>query len=314
MPRVNLITERRKRERRDEGIARVLVYGCASIAAAFLLVFVLMTTRKYRLSGDIDSESQQLTSLQPRIAEVKNLQQLETTLTPRLDLLQTAKDSTTHWYLIYQQTGQGLPASTWLDTMTVNSAPGEKDQPDKMTLILAGQSLTQDTVAETITQLQRQPMFQSVELHFVRNDTPVQSTGGPVPSNTPPHTTHFEVAVQLKDLRPESSAERAEELASAAQTANAGHAAPAGQSSGANPSAISSPSAISNPAAISSPTNGATRRMNATQSTNAGKGMSVSKNATINGGAGVRKSVSVIKGAGVSKNISAMNSASANKG
>ncbi|MCA1597322.1 MAG: PilN domain-containing protein, partial [Chloroflexi bacterium] len=140
----------------------------------------------YRKNAAISDIKGQLQVLQPALNQVKVVQTQTSQLEPKLKLLGTAKDSTLHWYLVYQQIGQALPATSWLDDLSVAKGPtGEK-------IMLTGQSLSQDTVADTIERLQSYPAFTAATLNSITEP-------GLAEQRKPGyHTVHFDLAVQLK--------------------------------------------------------------------------------------------------------------------
>ena len=189
MPRVNLIAERRSKEKRQAMTARAMLYGCGGLAALFLSVAIGTTVDVRRHEGQIAAVDSELQMRQKTIDQVQRTQDEIGKLEPRLKLLNTAKDSTKHWYLVFQQTGQGLPATSWLDSCNISH--DDKTSQDSVTLV--GQSLSAYTVADTLRQLGEQPMFSSVDLHYL--------TQPPIDSNPHPgvvQPVRFEVAVQVK--------------------------------------------------------------------------------------------------------------------
>jgi len=192
--------ERRKREKRDSLTTRVLVYACALGAGSFAVIFAVTTAESISRSVEIRGAQRALQTISPKIQQVKNMKDEEQNLLPRLGLLQSAKQSTTHWYLVYQQTGQGLPGSSWLDSINLAS----DTQTGTKSIVLAGQSLSEETVADTIQQLQKQPLVEKVELHMVQQPapTPVAAPNTPgasaAPIAQPLHPVRFEIGVQLR--------------------------------------------------------------------------------------------------------------------
>lgn len=196
MPKVNLIAERRKREKRQAATERGMVYSCGGLAALFLGLLVTTNIQIRTQQHNISAAESEMSGLKPLIAQVQGVQGQIDVLEPKLNLLQDSKNSTLHWYLVFQQIGQGLPMSSWLDTLGITR--DDKTKVDSVTL--NGQSLTADTVAATITQLQIQPLVSQVDLHFVNEDAAAS------PTDTKPHYVHFETVVQLKpqEQKPEA--------------------------------------------------------------------------------------------------------------
>jgi Tfp pilus assembly protein PilN len=199
MPRVNLVQERRKRERRQASTARILLVGCELLIIAMVAIFFTTTIAIYRRKAQINEAEGRLREIQARVEQVKSTEAQIDDLKPKLKLLQTAKDSTMHWYLVYQQTGQGLPTSSWLDNLAVNKTPL-----GAQSVVIAGESRNEGTVADAIRLLQQQPMFGQVNLHSVtQNNLPGPSLkGGPSP-------LHFELEIELKDSEGTNSAQPA---------------------------------------------------------------------------------------------------------
>jgi Tfp pilus assembly protein PilN len=95
-----------------------------------------------------------------------------------------------HWYLVFQQTGQGLPTTSWLDSLNI----AHDDKTDADTLTLQGQSYNSYTVADTLRQLQNQPWFSQVNLQLVSSSPGAAAVGGQLDTINP---VHFEIVVQV---------------------------------------------------------------------------------------------------------------------
>ena len=196
MPRINLIAERRSREKKQAAGARVMLYGCGCMAVAFLGVLMQTTWTIRTIDGEIESAKAEVIRLQPTLQEVTGVQNETKVLEPKLTLLESAKDSTMHWYLIFQQVGQGLPVTSWLDNLIISR--DSKSGQDSVTL--TGQSESAYSVADTIRQLNRQPMFGQVELHYMTQDdnaAPTTNAGASTVGQIS-HPVRFETLVQLK--------------------------------------------------------------------------------------------------------------------
>ena len=186
MPQINLINERRKKEKRQLLSARLLLYGCYGCGVAIAAIALFSAAAVYRKNAAIEDVKGQLKVLQPVLAQVNDVQSQIATLEPKLRLLSNAKDSTLHWYLVYQQIGQALPTTSWLDNLSINRT----DQAEQ--LALTGQSLSQDTVADMIEKLQSYPAFSSVTLNSITQPALAEQRKPGY------HTVHFDLLVQLK--------------------------------------------------------------------------------------------------------------------
>ena len=198
MPRINLIAEQQLRERRQAAVARLMLYSCGGSAALFFLVVIIMAVSVRNHESLIAKADQELAIRQSSLDQVERLQGRIKELEPRLELLKSARNSTRHWYLVFQQVGQGLPASSWLDKLDIS----HDEKTGQESLTLAGQSMSAGSVADTLRQLGGQPLFDSAELHFITQPSIAQAIagqGGPgVNPSQAMMPVHFEVGVKLK--------------------------------------------------------------------------------------------------------------------
>ncbi|MCE5322005.1 PilN domain-containing protein [bacterium] len=165
MPSINMIAPRRAEKQRLERDMRRLVL----VILAELIIAVILggwaCTKAYTMRLNINRLDAQIAKLQPVVKEIEQYESATKKLTPKMDLLADAKDSTMRWYNSLDKLTQSLAASTYLTRI---SASQSTDKSVQTTVSLTGISDTQERVGETILRLQTIPDFDKVDLHFTK--------------------------------------------------------------------------------------------------------------------------------------------------
>jgi Tfp pilus assembly protein PilN len=177
MPSINMIASRRAQKRKLETNVRKLVWV---LMAEFVLAILLggwLCTKLYTTRGSIAELNQQLSKLDPIIAEIKTYDTKTGDLLPKLGLLNEAKVSTMRWYNILDKLTESLPTPTYLTQITsseklVSTGSGKDKTSDIMTTVsVQGSTSTQSKVGETMLRLGEIPEFDGVSLNYSRLDT-----------------------------------------------------------------------------------------------------------------------------------------------
>lgn len=177
MPSINMIAFRRAQKKKLETNVRKLVWVLMAEFVLAVLAGGWLCTRLYTTRGNIAELNQQLSKLDPIIAEIKTFNTNTGDLLPKLGLLNEAKVSTMRWYNILDKLSESLPTPTYLTQITsseqVQSAgTGTSKTSDIMTTVsLQGSTSTQSKVGETMLRLGEIPEFDGVELSYSRIDT-----------------------------------------------------------------------------------------------------------------------------------------------
>lgn len=165
MPSINMIAPRRAEKRRTERDMRRLV---AVILAELVFAVCLggfLCTKLWATRCKISELEAQITRLQPTVKEIKRNELATAQLTPKLKLLNQAKQRTMRWYNTLDRLTQSMPPSTYLTRLSTSQ--GNSNNPS-VSVNLHGVSLSQAKVGETMIRLQSVPDFESVMLHFTQ--------------------------------------------------------------------------------------------------------------------------------------------------
>jgi Tfp pilus assembly protein PilN len=166
MPSINMIAPRRAEKQRLERDMRRLVL----VILAELIVAVVLggwaCTKAYTMRMSINRLDAQIAKLKPVVKEIEQYENATKKLTPKMDLLAEAKDSTMRWYNSLDKLTQSLAASTYLTRISTSTDSHGKST--QSTISLVGISGSQERVGETIIRLQGIPDLENVDLHYTR--------------------------------------------------------------------------------------------------------------------------------------------------
>lgn len=166
MPSINMIAPRRAEKQRLERDMRRLVL----VILAELIIAVGLggwaCTKAYTMRVSINRLDTQIAKLQPVVKEIEQYEDATKQLTPKMDLLAEAKDSTMRWYNSLDRLTQSLASSTYLTRLSTSMDASSKSA--QSTISLTGVSGSQERVGETILRLQSIPDLENVDLHYTR--------------------------------------------------------------------------------------------------------------------------------------------------
>ena len=173
MPSINMIAPRRAEKRRSErDMRRLAVVILAELVFAVCLGGYVCT-KLWATRCQISELEVQVTRMQPKVREIERNELATAKLTPKLELLNKAKERTMRWYNTLDQLTQSMPPSTYLTRLsTVQSTP---DNPS-ISVNLLGVSLSQAKVGEAMIRLQSVPDFKSVMLHYTQKTVISEAT------------------------------------------------------------------------------------------------------------------------------------------
>lgn len=173
MPSINMIAARRAQKRRQENNTRKLAYGVLGEIGLVLIVASILSIRLVAANGRLSDLVDQYSKLQPRVTRIQNLQQETAVLTPRLAMLDGAKNDTMFWYNNVFALANSLSATAWVNTISSNTgsallgdAPGVASGPAPV-LSVQGYAANATQVGQTMLLLNQSPYVDHAELSFV---------------------------------------------------------------------------------------------------------------------------------------------------
>lgn len=196
MPSINMIASRRAEKQRQEQNIRKLLYGISAEVACVILALTGLSIRQASMRGHMADLSAQIQNLQPKVNKIQALQDEMTAMQPKVDTLDGARADTLFWYTNLAAITNSLPAKTWLTSVGVvggtGGDPGSGAGADP-TITLAGVTLNQSLVGESMLRMNQAPGLDHVDLTSALQ----QKTGST-------DTVAFQMTVHLK---PEAGAQ-----------------------------------------------------------------------------------------------------------
>ena len=195
MPSINMIAARRAEKARRLQTLKRLVYGLGAEALCLVLAVSVLSVRASMIQGRIGDLNAQLQKLGPQVNQINKLEAQTAALQPKVDTLDGAKADTLFWYAGLSSITRSLPQTAWLTSLQGGAAsgappPAAGTDPGSAgtdpTVSIAGVTLTQSMVGETMLRMNSAPGLDHVDLAFVQG----QKTG-----NT--DTVSFQMTVHL---------------------------------------------------------------------------------------------------------------------
>jgi len=169
MPSINMIAARRAEKKRLEKLVNTVFLVVIGEVVITLAVVAFMTARVHAANVAIRGLDVELTELQPTVNKIHGYEVEIKKLEPRLDLLSESREQTLLWYSVLQNLGRSMPEKTWLTSVSTarmqSAKAGEASAP---ALTLAGESVSQRLVGETMLRLNKFPEFSRVDLDYTQ--------------------------------------------------------------------------------------------------------------------------------------------------
>ena len=173
MPSINMIATRRAQKRRQENNTRNLAYGVLGEVGLVLVIVSVLSIRLVAANGRLSDLQEQFSKLQPRVTQIQKLQQETAVLTPRVAMLDGARDDSLFWYNNVFALANSLSATAWVNTISsntgsalVSAAPGVASGPAPI-LSVQGYAANATQVGQTMLLLNQSPYVDHAELSFV---------------------------------------------------------------------------------------------------------------------------------------------------
>jgi Tfp pilus assembly protein PilN len=193
MPNINLIAPRREEKKKLERAAGQLFVGLGSSVGVLLLLASYMAARHLSMNADMDSAKQRMEKIQPTLDEIERVKKETGDLLPKVEQLEAAKLQTLRWKAVFLALSKTTPQNTWLTQLSAS----EGDSPS---LTIQGQTESQAQAANMNEALQRESVFQSVDI----KGTDTVSVALPSRPNEPPQSVQriqFNLTALLKPIQ-----------------------------------------------------------------------------------------------------------------
>jgi Tfp pilus assembly protein PilN len=193
MPNINLIAPRREEKKKLERAAGQLFVGLGSSVGVLLLLASYMAARHLSMNADMSSAEQRMEKIQPTLDEIERIKKETSDLIPKVEQLEAAKLQTLRWKAVFLALSKTTPRNTWLTQLSAS----EGDSPS---LTIQGQTESQAQAANMNEALQRESVFQSVDI----KGTDTVSVALPSKPNEAPQQVQriqFNLTAQLKPIQ-----------------------------------------------------------------------------------------------------------------
>jgi Tfp pilus assembly protein PilN len=192
MPNINLIAARREEKKKLERVASHLFIGLGASVGVLLLLASYMGARHLSMNSELAGADQRMEKIQPTLDEIDRIEKERNALIPKLDQLEAAKTQTMRWQAVFLALSHATPSNTWLSQLSST----EGDSP---TITIQGQTDNEHLVAEITQALQRESVFQTVDL---KNTSAVNVTQNEAGGKSVQVTrSQFEIQAQLRSIK-----------------------------------------------------------------------------------------------------------------
>lgn len=198
MPSVNMIAARRAEKKRVERLIYITLLVIIGELAITLGVVGFMTARIHADNTRIRQLDEQMECIQPTVEKIRGYEAEIKELEPRLELLSQSRKRTLLWYRVLQDLSRSMPEKTWLTSVATtvpaaaSDSSGGTSKPDQMpALNLAGSSVSQRLVGETMLRLNQCSEFERVDLSYTQEN-----------SGTGKEWLQFQIAAKLRSDEP----------------------------------------------------------------------------------------------------------------
>jgi len=174
MPNINLIAQKRQEKARLERLVRRLFFLASGLVITSITVGMLLSVQYYALKGQIAALDEQMQILEPKIQELKEFDGKTAELRPKINLYGESRNHTIKWYRYLQVVARSLPQNTWLTAISPASGlsqPQPGAPPENAVVNLAGTTLSQNLVGETMLSLNRySSLLEKVDLQSTKEE------------------------------------------------------------------------------------------------------------------------------------------------
>ncbi|HET6455183.1 MAG TPA: PilN domain-containing protein [Armatimonadota bacterium] len=168
MPSINMIAARRAEKKRLEKLVSSVFLVIIGEIVITLAVVGFMTARVHAANVAIRGLDAKLTELQPTVDKISRYEKEIKALEPRLNLLAESRERTLLWYTVLEDLSRSMPEKTWLTSVSTNRTQSQTGEEAALAISLAGVSMSQRLVGETMLCLNQFPEFKRVDLDYTQ--------------------------------------------------------------------------------------------------------------------------------------------------
>ena len=160
MPNINLIAPRRAEKKKVEQLTRQLFTGLVVSVGGFVLLTIYLGSRRVVLDTRLSEAKRKLAEQKPKLQQIADLEKAIAEVKPKVTTLEDAKRGTERYRGLFQVVSRSLPGNVWLGSMNSSGVA------DVTTVSMIGTSGSQTLVGELMTNLQKVPLFEKVDLKY----------------------------------------------------------------------------------------------------------------------------------------------------
>ena len=156
---INLVAERKRRERLTEKRGRQMIWACVFLLAGIILYLLFSSIRIYALQGDLKEIEARIEGLAPLLRHAEELQKEIDSLNPRIQFIQGLRQGIFYFQGISLEIQRLLPSDCWLDSLSFSPTPTGAIQ-----IEANGKALSYSSVGNFILRLQSTNRYQNTKL------------------------------------------------------------------------------------------------------------------------------------------------------
>jgi Tfp pilus assembly protein PilN len=156
---INLVAERKRRERLIEKRGRQMIWACVFLFASIILYFLYSSIRIYALQGDLREIEAKIGGFEPLLRRAEELQKEIDSLNPRIQFIQSLRQGIFYWQGISLEIQRLLPSDCWLDSLSFSPL-----QTGAIQIQINGKALSYSSVGNFLLRLQSTNRYQNADL------------------------------------------------------------------------------------------------------------------------------------------------------
>jgi Tfp pilus assembly protein PilN len=156
---INLVAERKRRERLIEKRGRQMIWACVFLFASIFLYFLYSSIRIYALQGDLKEIEAKIGRFEPLLRRAEELQKEIDSLNPRIQFIQSLRQGIFYLQGISLEIQRLLPSDCWLDSLSFSPL-----QTGAIQIQINGKALSYSSVGNFLLRLQSTNRYQNADL------------------------------------------------------------------------------------------------------------------------------------------------------
>ncbi|MBC7329866.1 PilN domain-containing protein [bacterium] len=156
---INLVAERKRRERLIEKRGRQMIWACVFLFAVIIFYLFYTSIRIYTLQGDLREIQTKIEGFTPLLRHAEELQREIDSLNPRIQFIQGLRQGIFYLQGISLEIQRLLPSDCWLDSLSFSPL-----QTSAIQIQVNGKALSYSSVGNFILRLQSTNRYQNTNL------------------------------------------------------------------------------------------------------------------------------------------------------